>query len=70
MSSIKISELLAFIESVRARDEKKKVKVIVDVLDEIDSLEGTVKPVLERSDALDITVKPKRQRKQKEKKPE
>jgi hypothetical protein len=68
--SIKISELLAFIESVRTRETEKKKKVTLSPLQlpenlEIDSLEGTVKPVLERSE-----VKPKRKRTQKKKEPE
>jgi hypothetical protein len=60
--SIKISELLAFIESVRTRETEKKKKVTLSPLQLPEDLEI---PVLERSE-----VKPKRKRTQKKKEPE
>jgi len=60
--SIKISELLAFIESVRTRETEKK-KITLSPLQLPEDLEI---PVLERSDDLDKSQKPKRKRKQKE----
>jgi hypothetical protein len=61
--SIKISELLAFIESVRTRETEKKKKITLSPLQLPEDLEI---PVLERSDDLDKSQKPKRKRKQKE----
>ena len=57
--SIRISELLAFIESVRARETEKKKKVTLSPLQLPEELDI---PVLERSDDLDKSQKPKRKR--------
>ena len=61
--SIKIVELLAFVESVREREEQKKLarKVSPEPLAPLQLPESLEMPILERSE-LDIS-KPKRGRK-------
>jgi len=63
--SIKIAELLAFIESVRVRESEKKKKPVLAPLEPLEVPEDLAIPVLERSDDLDKSQKPKRQRKPK-----
>jgi hypothetical protein len=63
--SIKIAELLAFVETVKEREEQKKLarKKDVEPLPELLLPESLEVPVLERSE-LDVS-KPKRGRKKK-----